>query len=342
MFDLPDPNSTESTTASESDMERLDQHPPSPRTASRNYLKKINELAAAKSRKRPVRSRLLDGDEDGERHLQSDVKATRETQLMDMLMEGGKEKDDDIGTGGMMLDWKMPGFRSNPAFAKYWEWQVERVAAMENDTPVLREVRLSNMGLLALLPGELRNRIYRLALLEKDGPFIIIGQPNQCTLGPCAHMKLSTAAPGILNTCRQIRHEAMPIFLAENTLKFDARTVRDRCTANFLRAIGPYGRFIRQVSLEIIVWVVAGRNLLQMSHPYEITIDCPSPHAPVFTMETDPAIRVPKRKVVVEQVVAHMAKLNELVEMERKERLLLEFVRSDLLADLVYQCNKHR
>lgn len=57
------------------------------------------------------------------------------------------------------------------------------------------------------LPGELRNRIYRAALLED-------------------HIDVTNASftePGLLRTCKLIRHEAGPIFYTENTFEIEVR-----------------------------------------------------------------------------------------------------------------------
>lgn len=57
------------------------------------------------------------------------------------------------------------------------------------------------------LPGELRNRIYRAALLEDH-----IDVENACF-----------AEPGLLRTCKMIRHETGPIFYAENMFEIEVR-----------------------------------------------------------------------------------------------------------------------
>lgn len=62
---------------------------------------------------------------------------------------------------------------------------------------------------LLTLPAEMRNNIYRFALVEDAQPIPIpIGThpPNQ---------------PSLLNTCRQIRHEAAGIYFEENSFDFE-------------------------------------------------------------------------------------------------------------------------
>lgn len=277
-------------------------------------------------------SRILDKNEAGT----FDTKKTTETK-------------GDIALEGAMPGSKMEDFLDK-SVAKYWKWQVHRMATATkpapNDTPsISSEIPQSDMGLFARLPGELRNRVYRLALVVEEGPFTITGQRNQCSLGPCTHAKLPTAVPGVLSTCKQVRYEALPIFLAENTLKFDARTVRNRCTGNFLQSIGPYGQLVRHVDLEIMIWGGGHRpgSLVQSEVPHEITIKCPTADTPRFVLTIDVMFKW-KRQKEVDALVELLDELNERAAkgVERKEALLLEFVWSDVLVDLVWACEKNR
>ncbi|KAK5127342.1 hypothetical protein LTR85_006681 [Meristemomyces frigidus] len=62
---------------------------------------------------------------------------------------------------------------------------------------------------LLTLPPEMRNRIYRFTLIEETQPVSIAASdtlPNQ---------------PGLLRTCRQIRHESADIYYQENEFEFD-------------------------------------------------------------------------------------------------------------------------
>lgn len=61
------------------------------------------------------------------------------------------------------------------------------------------------------LSGELRNMIYRLALVQPRDRVPL------CVLDPCIKTKDRFArTPGLLQVCQQIRNEAYPIFLREN------------------------------------------------------------------------------------------------------------------------------
>jgi hypothetical protein len=207
---------------------------------------------------------------------------------------------------------------------------------------------LANMGLFSRLPGELRNRIYRLALLEPDGPYTITMQPGTCGMGPCTHAKLATAVPGILSTCRQIRHEAFIIFCAENTaIKFDHHTVRNRCMAIWLRAIGPYAIKIPKIILEVMVWQPANGNNTNNNREgtgrsREIVLECPFNTAvenAQFKVEFDPSIKAKEYNLYV-KLLEHLDELNGHLGAVENEKLLLEWVWSDLLADLVWRCQK--
>ncbi|GAB1738735.1 hypothetical protein NU219Hw_g3530t1 [Hortaea werneckii] len=123
----------------------------------------------------------------------------------------------------------------------------------------------SNMGLLARLPGEMRNVIYRHALVEPGDPLTDDSPPRRpvrlsgsdliCGRGPCVHGRLGGAAPGIASTCRQIRKEVMGIWVGENEFLFDAVMVRNRCAGNWVKALGRYADLLKKVRLEIQVLV---------------------------------------------------------------------------------------
>ncbi|KAI7552151.1 hypothetical protein KC331_g2083 [Hortaea werneckii] len=120
----------------------------------------------------------------------------------------------------------------------------------------------SNLGLFARLPGEMRNFIYRYALVEPLDP--LTGHPEPvrlsgsdliCGRGPCVHGNLSGATPGIASTCRQIRKEVLGIWVGENEVLFDAMMVRNRCAGNWVKALGHYACLLKKVRLEIQVLV---------------------------------------------------------------------------------------
>lgn len=106
----------------------------------------------------------------------------------------------------------------------------------------------SDIGCLQKLPGELRNRIYRLSILS-DGPVQVTMPPRTCASGACLHTKSANNVPAIANTCRQLRWEAMPIYCAENAhFQFDDGTVQQSCVGNYLRSLGDYADLIPEFS----------------------------------------------------------------------------------------------
>lgn len=313
--------------------------------------------------KKSVASRILDEDEDGAFHMglarRSETelakKVNRETALMDMLTEDGSG---DNGLAGIKsMDWEVSA-ATNPAFAKYWKWQVERKASdIASDTnAILSKIVRSKMGSFAALPGELRNKIYRYALVnewcifpvtgmfEVEGEFAVKGIPNQCNLGPCTHTRLSQEIPELLSTCKQIRHEALPILLAENKIHFDSKTVRYRCTTNFLRSLGPYARFIRHVTLDVMVWVPIDPVLhvsrhLRRQDRFSVDIKCPTASGEKFEVHVDEAI-AHRVKLETRLFHRHVESVNERVGIEEMEHLLLALVGSDCVAELVWKCDQ--
>ena len=343
---MADLDASGSTTASESEIERLEQYsgPPSPRSSSRRFRERISQLAPKVPVSCPMGSKLLDMDEDGSKSKSRYGKAD--------VSKAGLE-DTGPGMGGVMVD-SAPFAASKLDNANEYEaWQMRRQAraAASASLGQTQEVSFSNMGLFANLPGELRNRIYRLTLLtpSADEPFLIVMQPGTCSLGPCTHARLSTAVPGLLSTCRLIRHEAMPIFCAENIFKFDTRTVRERCTGNWLRALGWYGGLIPQVILDVVVWETDPAPLhgtAKWGKDYEVKVSCPI-NRPGGKSEFDVCVAgrlIEKACSECERLHEHMAMLNKRIEDgevgKEIEKLLLEFVWSDWFAELVFRCAK--
>ncbi|KAI6879233.1 hypothetical protein KC363_g7767 [Hortaea werneckii] len=123
--------------------------------------------------------------------------------------------------------------------------------------------KTSDMGLFARLPGEMRNVIYRYALVSPPDPLTgqahpvrLSGSDLICGRGPCEHGTLRGAAPGIASTCRQIRREVMGIWVRENEFGFDSVMVRNRCAGNWVKALGgQYACLLKKVRLEIQVLV---------------------------------------------------------------------------------------
>lgn len=236
------------------------------------------------------------------------------------------------------------------------EWQVLRqreVARPTFDPDGATE--LKTLGLFASLPGELRNRIYRLVLvmpLPLPLPYPFVMRVKTCALGACVHSRLPTAVEGILSSCRQIRLEAMPIFLAENVgFRFDARVVEARCPAHWIRALGPYARLLRRVVLEVAVYRCAGG--MEM---HEMVLTCPLGHGwahgegmDVQWVQDDRVIEVAIRKAIAEKaeeqcrrVEGHVGELNDQLRVGsvKVEEALRAIVGSDWMADVIWKCRK--
>lgn len=90
--------------------------------------------------------------------------------------------------------------------------------------PVTTQIRPED--LIMKLPGELRNRIYDLALLASDAVKVHCGKTRQTRSGPALVKRW--LEPGILLASKQIRYEALPTYylcnnfeLALTTSEFD-------------------------------------------------------------------------------------------------------------------------
>ncbi|KAK3719314.1 hypothetical protein LTR37_004533 [Vermiconidia calcicola] len=352
-FHLPDRDATDSTTASESELERLEDYPKllSPRSGSRRFKDRIAELAGPKVPIKRATGAKLGHLDDG---LRSFAVQSKKKEGGVKKARPGVEGAEDVGMGGVVMDTPViqRAFESSDEeglsneYAAY-QLRLHQTQGSSHQREIDHNVPLSIMGFFASLPGELRNRIYRLALVEPSGPFNIIMQPGTCSLGPCSHMKLPTAVPGVLSSCRQIRYEAMPIFCAENRFKFDAKTVKERCTANWLRALGRYARLIPiSIGIEIIVWEdTSPTNLVKVGRPYVMTIENQPPNGGIipdydgFILRLDGQIEA-KAPDECAKMFKHVVKLNERFGQESREQLLLEFLWSDWMAELVFRCGK--
>ncbi|EME44253.1 hypothetical protein DOTSEDRAFT_24324 [Dothistroma septosporum NZE10] len=121
----------------------------------------------------------------------------------------------------------------------------------------------SNLGTLQQLPGELRNKIYRLLAVSSDGEVNIALKTGECDQGRCTHREAGKIVPGLANSCRQLRHEIMPIFCAENkTFHFDYRTVAERCTVGYLSTLGNYIDLIQEYKFDMARPCWAGQQFL--------------------------------------------------------------------------------
>ncbi|CAK1364200.1 unnamed protein product [Cercospora beticola] len=111
----------------------------------------------------------------------------------------------------------------------------------------------SDIGTLKKLPGEIRNEIYRLAVLEPDGEVMVSLEDFTCRGGPCFHRKATYNLPGIINTCRQIRAECGPICFAEHdAFVFDADVVHQRCVGNYIRSVGHYIDLVKKFKFQLL------------------------------------------------------------------------------------------
>lgn len=212
----------------------------------------------------------------------------------------------------------------------------------------------SDIGALRKLPGEIRNRVYRYALLE-EGPVKVdmardtrqgqtLAAQRSCSQGACVHTKLSHVLP-IAATCRQIHWEATAIFCGENTsFEFDTKTVRNACVGNYLRSLGCYADLIRSfeflLKLPIMVqhpnsspsWARDAILRFVLTRSSAKTGDHPGP----------PELRL---KADVTQEICYCG-LQTLVSKLNTEKLpvgraVRNFADSEELSDLVWRCNKN-
>lgn len=133
----------------------------------------------------------------------------------------------------------------------------------------------SDIGTLIKLPGEIRNRIYRLATVGEDP--IIVNMPfRTCGIGRCLHTTVSYNVPGIAQTCKQLRWESLPIYLAENpAVKFEAGATQDGCTKQYLKSLGSYADLIHKYIfvLQRPIWTL---DKFEEYAIYNFTINTPN------------------------------------------------------------------
>ncbi|CZT19669.1 uncharacterized protein RCC_05520 [Ramularia collo-cygni] len=116
----------------------------------------------------------------------------------------------------------------------------------------------SDIGTLIKLPGEIRNQIYQLATLGMD-PILVTMPFRTCGIGRCLHTSVGYNVPGITQTCKQLRWEALPIYLAENpAVHFDAGATLDGCTLRYLESLGSYADLIPKyiLTLQRPIWTL--------------------------------------------------------------------------------------
>ncbi|KAF2160997.1 hypothetical protein M409DRAFT_28605 [Zasmidium cellare ATCC 36951] len=69
------------------------------------------------------------------------------------------------------------------------------------------------------LPAELRLQIYELALVDQNSPIIITPEERYDQIEPSA-VRMRNLPFALINTCKQIRSEAFPIFISQNRFLF--------------------------------------------------------------------------------------------------------------------------
>nr|POE54385.1 hypothetical protein CFP56_41324 [Quercus suber] len=182
---------------------------------------------------------------------------------------------------------------------------------------------VSSMGVLARLPGEIRNQIYQDLLVSPETTLITCNE-LVCGRGSCEHTQLSTVVP-IAATCQHICSEVMPIFCSRNTFHFDEAMVRNRCVANYLECLGMNAPLIAKIILQI--------KLGEPRNFFNMTIAWPSGR-PVISDDCT----LPEKYVDVSQLDSLVMRLNM-----QKGCLLdkvLYIVSSDELSDLAWRCGR--
>jgi hypothetical protein len=129
----------------------------------------------------------------------------------------------------------------------------------------------------------------------------------------------------------------MPIFCRDNRgFFFDAAAVRNRCAANWLRALGPYGRLLGKVVLQVDLTRVYGVSSNVYNPSTVIAIDYKKGW---FTLRVPSAVRE-RAYMECRKLEHHVGMLNKRIGKEGLEELLLELVWSDWLSDVVYRCEQ--
>ncbi|KAF2774302.1 hypothetical protein EJ03DRAFT_322896 [Teratosphaeria nubilosa] len=227
-----------------------------------------------------------------------------------------------------------------PMLSKWEEHQVRRARDRRQSTPSKQgqHKASSEMGLFGTLPGELRNYVYRLAFVPPvDGqPVLIEGSDLICGRSKCIHRSSPIAAPGIASSCRQIRQELMPIYTAENSFKFDAVMVRNRCPASWIRAMCTYAAFIPKVTLEVQILTRTPTGTTSVMS--DIVLECPAGRGD-GRFEVTFGAEIPEEKVEVSGFKEFVESVND--GQKRWSASKLGYILgSDELAELVYRCRK--
>ncbi|KAK4499141.1 hypothetical protein PRZ48_009653 [Zasmidium cellare] len=203
---------------------------------------------------------------------------------------------------------------------------------------VMADCPISDIGALGVLPAEIRNQIYRLAVVEPDSnPVKIELQPKTCSGGPCLHNKASYNLPGIASTCKQLRWEVAPIFLVENTaFTFDDGVVQQCCVSNIIRTLGPFVDLMAQFNFLLKRPIWAHDTFLEYL-TYNFTLTPPKEDDGVFTLTQWEAGDRKICQCPLDKVVRH---LNRHKDQMTIGEWVKEFVDSDEFADFVWRTRK--
>ncbi|KAK5107353.1 hypothetical protein LTR62_001369 [Meristemomyces frigidus] len=230
-----------------------------------------------------------------------------------------------------------------PIKPKHNRWQAHQLRQGEPTSKTSNIAPI--MGLFSLLPGELRNVIYRLAFVPPPGeqPVRVVGSDLICGRGACTHRKASVAAPAVASTCRQLRNEIMPIYCAENEFHFDATMVRNRCVHAWAESMNTYVRLIKRITLDVLV--LSRMSLANgggtRSRTSEITVTCPVARTD-GKFEVTFSANFPEEKLEASELESLIETMNDGEEFKDCgfEEKLFSLLQSDELAELVFRCKK--
>lgn len=103
-----------------------------------------------------------------------------------------------------------------------------------------------NSPLFRRFPAELRNRIYHFVLVSDDDVEITtVHRPNEAG----EYRKHLTVVPSLLQTCKQIRHEASDFFFVDNTFALTQEAMKFNAIKALDRILTPWTRKIERFSV---------------------------------------------------------------------------------------------
>ncbi|KAK6423119.1 hypothetical protein LTR95_016572 [Oleoguttula sp. CCFEE 5521] len=119
--------------------------------------------------------------------------------------------------------------------------QFSRAFFADSDNEAFMDINQATKGCpIFKLPGELRNKIYRYALVAEDSDYTVM----QCR---------SQLVPGLLNTCKAIRHECHAIYFMENSFVLLLRSYDCVLVEKWVKAIAPYKSSLKELPKTKIV-----------------------------------------------------------------------------------------